>query len=100
MRKPDDLRVLGAGKETVSAHSRSSMPDGLRVKDGRLSNRAGRFGIDVEGWCLVAGDFCKISANICLANLACKIRLFRSICQQNSSKNSLRSSSIDGEACK
>jgi len=98
MRKPNNLCVLGAGKETVSAHSRSSMPDGLKIKDGRLRNRARRFGIYVEGGGFVAGSFCKISANIGLANLVCKVRFLRSVCQQNIGKNSLRSSSIDGDA--
>ena len=100
MRKPDNLCVLGAGKETVSAHSCSSMPDGLKIKDGRLRNRARRFGIYVEGGGFVAGSFCKISANIGLANLVCKVRFLRSVCQQNIGKNSLRSSSIDGDAGK
>ena len=76
------------------------MPDGLKIKDGRLRNKARRFGIDVEGGGFVAGIFCKISANIFLANLVCKVRLLRSVCQQNIGKNSLRSSSIDGDARK
>ena len=87
MRKPDNLCVLGAGKETVSAHSRSSMPDGLKIKDGRLRNRARRFGIDVEGGGFVAGGFCKINSNTFIDNLALKVRLLMSICQQNVGKS-------------
>ena len=45
------------------------MPDGLKVKAGRLRNKTQRYDIDTEGFRTINRCFCMISANIYPDNL-------------------------------
>ncbi len=80
MSPSDDQHILGIKQQTLSAERGRTTPDALKVKAGRLSNRARGFGINVADWCFIAGDFFKISANICPEKLVCEVRFLCSDC--------------------